>query len=91
MQNLGSVIVIVVATVCLTFVFKLIGSIYMAHQLPAVNNLLTFLGSFVSLIVIAILKQTTDGSLKEVAITFTASAALIYILAIRSHLRNTRR
>lgn len=79
--NLDSVIVIVVATVCLTFVFKLIGSIYMAHQLPAVNNLLTFLGSLVSLIVIAILKQTTDGSLKEVAITFTASAALIYILA----------
>lgn len=80
-QNLGSIITIVVATVCLTFVFKLIGNIYMSYQLPAVNNLLTFLGSLISLIIIFILTKTTAGTLKEVAITFTASTAVVYILA----------
>ncbi len=79
--DLGSIMAIVVATVCVTFVFQLIGNIYMSYQLPAVNNLLTFLGSVVSLVIIFILTKTTDGSLKDVAIAFTTASAAIYILA----------
>lgn len=81
-HDLGGIISIVGGVVCLTFVLKLVGNIYMAYQQPSVNNLLTLLGSFVSLVIIYILTKTTEGSLKAVAITFTTSAAIVYLLAV---------
>lgn len=81
-EGLDNIITIVFGFTCILFVFKMIGNIYMAYQLPAVNNALGFGGSFLSLIIIFILTKTTPtGSLREVAIYFSGAPALIYLLA----------
>ncbi len=55
---------------------------FMAHQLPAVNELLAFLGNAISLIIIYVLTKTTAGSLYDVALTFSSVPAIVYALAI---------
>lgn len=80
--DLKSIITIVFGFTCILFVFKMVGNIYMAYQLPAVNNALSFGGSFLSLIIIFILTHTeTAGSLREVAIYFSGAPVVIYLLA----------
>lgn len=79
--NLPEIISIVVGIVCIIFVFKLVGNIYMALQMPVINDLMTFCGSLLSLIIIYILTKTTSGSLKDIALTFTSSSAIVYIIA----------
>lgn len=80
--NLNSIITIVFGFFCLSLIFKIIGNIYMARQLPAVNDLLSFLGNILSLVVIYILTKTTSGSFQDVAMTFSGAPALIYAIAI---------
>lgn len=80
--DLGGIVSIVFGLTCLLFVFKLVGNIYMAYQLPAVNNFLGFAGSLISLIIIFILTKTTaEGSLKDVAIYFSAAPVAVYLIA----------
>ena len=79
--NLNSLVSIVFAFICIGFLFRMIGNVYMAHQLPAANDLLNFIGNLCSLLIIFILTKTTSGSLKDVAITFSAVPATIYLLA----------
>lgn len=81
-DNLGSIVTVVMAFFCLSFVFKLIGNVYMAWQLPAMNDLLAFVGSLISLIIIFILTKTSSGSLFDVAMTFSAVPAVVYAIAI---------
>lgn len=81
-SNLGGIIAIVGSMVCLIFVLKLVGNIYMAYQLPSMNSFLAFIGNLISLLLIYILTKTTSGSLKDVAICFTASTAVVYMIAI---------
>ena len=66
---------------CLNFIFKFIGNIYLALQLPAVNNLIVVIGHLVSLIIIFILTKTTSGSLFWVAFVYSASPLLVYLIA----------
>lgn len=80
--NLGSIISVVFAFFCLSFIFRLVGNVFMAHQLPAVNELLAFLGNAISLIIIYVLTKTTAGSLYDVALTFSSVPAIVYALAI---------
>lgn len=79
--HLNSIVTIVFAFVCLNFLLKMIGNIYMSFQLPAVNDMLSFIGSSISLCVIFILTKTTDGSLMDVAATFSGVPAIVYIVA----------
>lgn len=81
-DNLGSIVTVVMAFFCLSFVFKLIGNVYMAWQLPAMNDLLAFVGSLISLVIIFILTKTSSGSLFDVAMTFSAIPAVVYAIAI---------
>lgn len=80
-SNLNSIVTIVVGIVCVNFLFKMVGNIYMAHQLPAVNDFMVLLGNIMSLAIIFILTKTTSGSLIDVAITFSAAPALVYMIA----------
>lgn len=80
--NLNSIVTIVFGFFCLSFIFKIIGNVYMARQLPAVNDFLSFLGNILSLVVIYILTKTTSGSFQDVAMTFSGAPALIYAIAI---------
>lgn len=79
--HLNSLVTIIFAFFCISFVFKLIGNIYMAHQLPAVNDFLLAVGNVLSLLIIFILTKTTQGSLADVAITYSAVPAIIYVIA----------
>jgi len=79
--NLNTLIIFVFAFFCLTFVLKFIGNVYLANQLPMVNDLLQLLGSVLSLIIIYILKLYTKGDLAKVAITYSVAPVLVYLLA----------
>jgi len=80
-KNLDTVILVAFAFFCLSLVFKLTGIILIADQRPATNDLITLVGSAISLIIIYILTRTTQGSLYNVILTFTAVPALILILS----------
>lgn len=80
-ENLNRVIIFSFALFCINFLFKIIGIIYAAAQKPAINDLITLLGSLLSLIIIFILTKTTDGSLMNVAIAFSAAPVIILFIA----------
>ena len=79
--NLSEIVYISFVIFCLNFIFKFIGNVYLAMQLPAVNNLMVVLGHVLSLIIIYILTLTTTGSLLWVALVYSASPLFIYIIA----------
>lgn len=78
--NLNDVVLYSFLFFCVSFVLKLIGNVYMALQLPAVNNLLVVSGHLLSLIIIVILRYSVDGNLMYVAIAYSASPCLVYLL-----------
>ena len=80
-RNLNEIVIISFALFCITFVFKFIGNVYFALQLPSITNLLTLLGQVLALVVIYGLTLFTEGNLLYVAIAYSLSPALIYILA----------
>ena len=80
-SNLDSLVLLVFAFFCLSFVLKFIGNVYMAKQLSLANDILVFLGNFISLVVIYILTQTTKGDITKVAVTFSAIPAVVYLVA----------
>ena len=80
-EILGKLVVIVFAFFCLQFVFKTVGTITIADQKPAINDLFNVVSSFLSLIIIYILTKTTHGSLSYVAITFSAAPVVVFFAA----------
>lgn len=66
---------------CLNFIFKFIGNVYQAMQMPAINNLMVASGHLLSLVIIYILTLTTSGSLFWVAIAYSSSPLIIYLIA----------
>lgn len=80
-EILGRLVVIVFAFFCLQFVFKTVGTITIADQKPAINDLFNVVSSFLSLIIIYVLTKTTHGSLSYVAITFSAAPVVVFFLA----------
>lgn len=66
---------------CLNFIFKFVGNVYLAAQLPAVNNFFVTAGHLIALVVIYILTKTTAGSLMLVAVIYCASPLVVYLLA----------
>ena len=80
-SNLSSVVSISFIICCLNFVFSFIGNVYMALQLPAINNLIKLLGSLLSLIIIFFLTIFSSSNLLYVAIAYTCSPLIIYLIA----------
>ncbi len=78
-SNLNDIIAVSIALVAATFIFKFIGNIYLAMQLPAVNNLIVALGQTVSLLGIYFLSLTQQVNLIQVAVVYTASPLLVYL------------
>lgn len=79
--HLDEIVYVAFAIFCLNFIFKFIGNVYLALQLPAVNNLMGVIGHLLSLIIIFILTKTTTGSLFWVAVAYSASPLLVYLIA----------
>ena len=65
---------------CINFIFKFLGNVYQALQLPVFNNLILFGGHLVSLVFILVLKQVIPGSLFWVAIVYSAATPVVYFL-----------
>lgn len=61
--HLSDIVLVSFVCFCLNFVFKFVGNIYLALQLPAVTNLLNLLGHGLALIIIIILTHLMEGNL----------------------------
>jgi O-antigen/teichoic acid export membrane protein len=70
-----------VTLVCMTFVLKSIGNIYMGLQLPAISNLLIAIGQTIALIGTWILFSLDNATFFNVVIVNTAAPLLTYLLA----------
>lgn len=79
--NLNSLVSLVFAFFCITFILKFIGNIYLAKQLSVVNDLFILSGNIISAITIYILTLTTKGDISKVAIVFSAAPIIVYIIA----------
>ena len=80
-SNLDQIIFVSYGFFCLNFVLKIIGSIYLALQLTAVNNFFTCFSHAIALLAIFVLTKTTESSLMYVAIAYSAAAPLTYLIA----------
>ena len=79
--NLNEIVNVVLLCVCSTFVMRTVAVIYISHQKTWISSLLTFLGSFLSLLWIVYLRWATEPSLFNVALAFSSSPIIVYILA----------
>lgn len=80
-DNIKDVLVLSVAFVGATFIFKFIGNVYLGLQLPAINNLLVVSGQTLSLAGIFGISFFYDLSLLDVACIYTVSPLLVYLLS----------
>jgi len=77
--NLRSIVYTAFVLFCFNFAFKFIGNVYQALQLPAISNLIGFLGRFVALAAIFICSKIIKGNLLIVSIIYSASPLLVCI------------
>lgn len=70
-----------VILVCMTFVLKFIGNVYMGMQLPAVSNILIALGQTIALLATALLYYTHHATFLLIVIVNTAAPLLVYLLS----------
>lgn len=80
-RNLSMIVYVSFSIFCLNFIFKFIGNVYLAMQLPAINNLLVVSGHLIALIVIYILTLTTTGNLFYVALVYSMAPLVVYLIA----------
>lgn len=80
-QNINYIVKIVFAFFCASFILKTIGNIYMAYQRPAINDLLSLLGSALSLLLIYLCTLFSSGSLERVAVIYSASPMVVFLIA----------
>ncbi len=70
-----------VILVCITFVLKFIGNIYMGMQQPAMSNLFISIGSTLSLLFTWLLYMTDHATLLNIVVVNCAAPLLVYFLA----------
>ena len=80
-KDLPQVLILTVILVCSTFIFKIIGNVYMGLQLPAISNLLVTLGHTLSLVGSYIVYYSGSHSLMHIAIVNTLSPLIVYLVA----------
>jgi len=79
LPHLNSVLNTIVVFVGATFIFKIIGNVYLGMQMPAINNLLVAIGRTLSLVCIVTLAFFNEHSFKFVAIAYTISPLAVYL------------
>lgn len=80
-SNLNLTVSILFCFFCLSFIFRLIGNIFLAKQLSSANDLLAFLGNALALIIIYICTKTTSSSLLLVCIILSGAPLIVYMVA----------
>ncbi len=71
--------IIVFTYFCISFVFRIITTILLADQYPALSSLIDLSGQALSLIIILILVKTTEGSLVKLGLALCVAPLLILI------------
>ena len=79
--NLSEILIVGVAFVCATFIFKFIGNFYMGLQMPAASNVLQALGMTLGLLLTWLLAISNHGTLLNIVMVNTASPLLVYLMA----------
>jgi len=70
-----------VTLVCITFILKFTGNVYMGMQLPAVSNMLLALGQTIALLVTALLYYTHHATFLLIVITNTTAPLIVYLIS----------
>ena len=78
--NLVDIVLATFVLFCANFVMKFVGNVYQALQLSAVTNLITLSSHILSLVVIFLLTKFCPSDLLYVAIVFSSSSLIIYVL-----------
>lgn len=78
-DKLSLLALIVFTFFVLRFVFQLIGSIYSAYQMPAVNNAMGPISSVIGLGIILILLKTSESSLLKLGFVLSAIPVIVFI------------
>ena len=79
--DLVKVLSLSTSLVCMTFIFKFVGNVYMALQLPAINNALIVGGQTLALLTTVALLISNIHSLLLVAIANTLAPLIVFMLA----------
>lgn len=79
--DLREVLNVTIAMVCVNFVFKLVGNVYMALQLPAVNTALVTGGQTLGLILTLAIYLSGHSSLMLITLANTMAPLAVYTLA----------
>lgn len=79
--NLNGILTMSLAFVGISFILKFVGNIYLALQLPAVNNALVVGGQTLAFVVIWILSKYCNLTLMNIAIIYTASPLVVYTMS----------
>ena len=70
-----------VILVCMTFVMKIIGNVYMGMQIPAASNLIMALGQTLALISTWLLYISQSASFLHIVLVNTTAPLLVYLFA----------
>jgi len=76
-QDISLLAVIVFSYFCLQFVLRVVTTIITADQEPAKASLVDLIGQIISLLIIAVLVQTTNGSLIYLGIALCAAPIIV--------------
>lgn len=79
--NLNEVILVSFIIFCVNFVLKIIGNVFLALQLPAINYGISTGAHLFSLLIILLLKYTTEASLFNVAVAYSIAPTIVYLTA----------
>ena len=79
--DLRNVLLSAVILVCMTFVFKTVGNIYMGLQLPAVSNMILVIGQAIALVTTWFLLQNGVATFFNIVIANTLAPLAVYLTA----------
>ncbi len=79
--ELQKLVFVVFTVFCLQFIIKLINVVFVADQRPVMSSAINTLASLISLIVVVILIETTDGSLLYLGASFSIINLIVPLLA----------
>ena len=80
-DTLANILLIAIMFSLLQFVAKTIGMVFIALQKYAINDLITFTGTILTVIVVYIFTKTVESSLMKIVIVFTGIPFLVTLLA----------
>ena len=80
-NNISIVMIIVFTYFCLQFVLKIINTVLIANQEPAMSSLIDVISQSITLIIIFIMTQITTGSLYNLALAMSLAPFAVLVFA----------